>query len=665
MSAAVLELILSAQKYQRQLMETLGFTEAAAARAGLAIANKEAAAAAKAALAHKDAAAEVSAVWDSVSQDMSLDQALAASRAQLADLADAMASHSRTMDTAASHVGRYGTAMQSVAVQIPDVITQLQMGVSPMQVFSQQGLQVVQVNMGLVTSAAKALAATLTGPWGLALAGAVAAVSMLADAWSQARDDSDALTRALDDQAGALSTEQIAAATRSWEQYESTLRGIQETMAIHEGQISDIEIATSHQVEALREEARARLLEVATRWAALEVARQELEAQIQSGRLSEAETLAAQERIGQLRTEIPLAKKRLDVLREEVATQIDAVNANTQKILDERAAEDAARRARDAARDAAAAQADAAREADRLAREQKRAYEQQVAGQLSAAASLREIVRDSNADTLSEEQAIMTARDEQLAQIRAMAVEYGIREEASSAMTAVEARAERELASLREEQAAEEMARIDALRSARIDSVKEVVSATSGMFGELESAASALGDSQIASSERVAMALWRVEQAAAAARIIVDTAATAMSSARTMGPAGAVAAIALGAAQLAAVAAAEPPSFHTGGLLGDEQRGAYVQTSTEMPVILTRRGFDSVGGEQGISRANAGAQPASLVVPMALYEHRIQDLGVKRQRKQSSPKRAEIRTGIEGQVTCATGGHQRSSERWG
>lgn len=79
----------------------------------------------------------------------------------------------KPLETTAKGFKGLGLAARSTAQQIPDVISQLSAGTPALQVFTQQGLQVAQVNMGLLGAASGTLVpalAAVTGAVGLGYA---------------------------------------------------------------------------------------------------------------------------------------------------------------------------------------------------------------------------------------------------------------------------------------------------------------------------------------------------------------------------------------------------------------------------------------------------------------------------------------------------------------
>ena len=89
---------------------------------------------------------------------------------------------------------RMANASRSVAMQLPDVASQLAAGTPAMTVFTQQGLQVVQMNMQLVESGAKRMGLSLgsIGPIALAVAPAVVALGAVYVVLSRQLEEAEA-----------------------------------------------------------------------------------------------------------------------------------------------------------------------------------------------------------------------------------------------------------------------------------------------------------------------------------------------------------------------------------------------------------------------------------------------------------------------------------------
>ena len=87
---------------------------------------------------------------------------------------------------------RSAQAMQSLAIQLPDVAAQAAAGTDAFTILAQQGLQVVQVNFDLVTAAAKKVR-TAIGPLGLAMATAAGVAATLANNASRVNEEMNIL----------------------------------------------------------------------------------------------------------------------------------------------------------------------------------------------------------------------------------------------------------------------------------------------------------------------------------------------------------------------------------------------------------------------------------------------------------------------------------------
>lgn len=295
----------------------------------------------------------------------------AASKTQASAVKGA-AGFSRATESVAKSSSQAGQAVQSLALQLPDVASQLSAGTPPAQVFVQQGLQVVQSNMGLVTQAVKALAAALTGPLGLALAVGVAAFSELETVLYDSRQSAERLQAALDGTYQSLSPERVQAAAKAWNAFNAGVEDSRILLLQEAGELSSLDLQQQKAIENARESARVKQLEIGARQAALEVQKQELQAQIDSGRLDQAELSAAIQRVSQIRDQdLPAARASVEALNEEAAAKIELINQNYNEIRSRRDAADAARASEEAARAAAKASRESAANAAREEREER------------------------------------------------------------------------------------------------------------------------------------------------------------------------------------------------------------------------------------------------------------------------------------------------------
>ena len=122
--------------------------------------------------------------------------------------------------------------------------------------------------------------------------------------------------------------------------------------------------------------------------------------------------------------------------------------------------------------------------------------------------------------------------------------------------------------------------------------------------------------------ERAILKAWNVQQAANISEAIMNTALAitqVMGIPPPVGPILAATVAALGASQVALISAAEPPSFHSGGMIGDQMIRARVGEG-----VLTPQGVNAIGGPSGLDAANRGGGAQPLIVQQ-VYKHRVLD----------------------------------------
>ena len=325
------------------------------------------------------------------------------------ELDSAMVRTEAGLQKTSAAAGRASRAFQSVAIQIPDVASQMAAGTNATTVFIQQGLQVAQVNMDLVTAGLRTLAGTLTGPVGLALAGGVAAFSELESILYDSRQEAERFNAALTGQYQALSPDRTRAAAAAYGELNSAVEDARILLLQETGELTALEVQQAKAIQAAREFGDVKLLETAAREAALRVQQDELEAQIQSGRLNQEETLAALARVDQIRSEeIPAAEAATAAIREEVAAKIDSINSDYNRVASIRAVEAAAAEAEKAARERAAAER--ARAAEQARADREAAAAQREADRLAAEARRRQEAHDNEVKRKRQKQQAEIAR---------------------------------------------------------------------------------------------------------------------------------------------------------------------------------------------------------------------------------------------------------------
>jgi trimeric autotransporter adhesin len=268
------------------------------------------------------------------------------------------------------------------------------------------------------------------------------------------------------------------------------------------------------------------------------------------------------------------AEERELVISLEYAKQNEAKKTAAAQI---QAANAAAKRAADEA---------ALAEVERLTLEQNAAYLQSIR-------SLKETARDANESQLTGAEAVEAAITRQIERVNALAkaqVEQSegqagqianIEREQAAAVTAIRAKGQADIDAIYEAAAAkradERAAELAAESSAQRMRAEATASATSSLLGATSDAFARAAEEQAKTNQDAAAASFAASKAAAVAQAVVNT-ALAISSANTLPPpanfiAMAAAGIA-GAASLASIAAAPPPSFNdTPGVQQMGQRG--------------------------------------------------------------------------------------------
>lgn len=347
MLAAERETMTASQRAASALQEELRALDRLAAKGAEVAQVERARAAAVAAGARKIAAARA--------QELGVSAPSRADTGQMKAFASATAGAAKS----SSELARAG---QSVAMQIPDVITQLSMGTPVLIVLAQQGLQVVQQNMGLVMKAGKALAGLLSGPVAIAAGVVVAAFSVVANHLDETRHRMAAFEQAVNSTAKALSTSQLKSYAQAQRDIADAVDDANLVLAQELGIVDSLDIAQMRAVESIKEAARATTLEAAAIYAKLQVQRQELMQRLHSGELDRYEEDAAKRRIRQLDEQLPRAKAVIDAIKDDVEArqmqvfetyeQIEAIRLEREA---QREAEKAARRGTKAIEEQAAA----------------------------------------------------------------------------------------------------------------------------------------------------------------------------------------------------------------------------------------------------------------------------------------------------------------------
>jgi hypothetical protein len=222
---------------------------------------------------------------------------------------------------AASGSAALADASRNLALQLPDVISQLSAGAPASQVFVQQGLQVVQGSMHSLSGVAGTLVSVLAGPVGWAMAAAAAAAVLLANEIDKSADAQRSFYTALEATDHALQVGNVRGYAEAQRDMADAVRTAQEALALERGELSQLEVQQWRAVQAVKEAARAATLEAGANWARLEVQRQELEARIQANDFTILEKAqgvddAARARLKVLREQLPIAEQQIGLIKD-------------------------------------------------------------------------------------------------------------------------------------------------------------------------------------------------------------------------------------------------------------------------------------------------------------------------------------------------------------
>ena len=118
---------------------------------------------------------------------------------------------------------------------------------------------------------------------------------------------------------------------------------------------------------------------------------------------------------------------------------------------------------------------------------------------------------------------------------------------------------------------------------------------------------------------------FNIQQAARSAEAVMNTAAAVMLAATFVPPplnAPLISSmVALGASQVALIASQEPPTMHTGGMIGPDEAMIKARRGEG---VLTQQGVAAIGGPAGLDAANRGQGSGGQVIQM-VYKHKVLD----------------------------------------
>lgn len=514
--------------------------------------------------------------------------------------------------------------LQQVAIQAPDVVTQLAAGAPVMQVLTQQGLQVGQ-SMLVTAGSVSALGAALAPLAPLLAAGAVAATALAAaySVWANAADeaaDAGGRVRASVEAADAAVVRAragVAALSDEWAAYSRSARAAAEDVQVQIGGLSGVRLEAERAEAAARKQGDAIVKAQADLVAQLGRRIAAEEALRRSGTLTMTADIESSRILGEMRDAHRAATATLGDMRAEQ----DRAGLAAYSLAEAQAEEaESARKAADAqeghrkALDATKAALDRLADADRL-------YAQQQADKAAGVAELRNIIADAATFEESAIGRIIRERDEQIARVEELAAltgrldlaqqaAAGLRAEAEAALDVELQAIEDERERRAEESAERAIARAEQVRAATMRGSSE-------MFGNMAEAAQTAATLAADSSEAGARRAFIAYKAFAVAQATIDAVAAGARALRDypfpLSVAVAASAYGAGVARVATIAATEP-KFHS-GLAPDETRA----TLTRGEGVLTQRGVQALGGPEAVRAANRGqGSPARPQAPVAV-----------------------------------------------
>lgn len=538
-------------------------------------------------------------------------------------------SASRAMATTSKATGDLARASQSVAMQLPDVASQLAAGVPAMQVFTQQGLQVVQTNMHSLQRVAGRFGLSMAsiGPIMLGVLPAVAALGAAYVVFSRQLEEAEATAAKAAKHAGMLG--------KAHTELSRQLTDVHAELELVSGATDRYTLAQQKRDEAIRQAAAAERKAAET---------------IKDSRIAEIADLRAKgekEGLQQklTRTLLEYDRTMSGVSRREkeaLQASADIIEVQRERIESE---EFLRQRAEARAKQQAA---QAKRDAELLRLEKERAAASKQLAQIQAASSL---------SVLQGEERVTEELRRQLERINEMERVSKDADAASAARLAAAVEYEQRIGQMRERDAQrradEEKRRIAETERARQQAMQQSLDVASSVTGamsfgwgqahevmlndavRLERYQTEAGEhltaaqnrqltKRIQDQKRAARNAFEVQQAAAGAQAAVQTAlavATALGSAPW--PASlipAAGALAAGVAQQQAIAR-QRPSFHRGGGvdLAPDELTATVRRSE---FVLNPTGRDMLGDSQ-LHRANAGQSMGGGqdVIAVSVYKH--------------------------------------------
>lgn len=602
--SVALNVVANVEGYQREFAKLPGITEKQATTAALRMVNAFSRAEAK----------------------IAVDSAKAAQRATQ-QITTSTTRATRAMAAAGqSSASTLTRATQAVAIQIPDVISQLSMGANPLQVLIQQGLQPVQQFLPQIMSALSGLGTAL-GVTAVAAAGAATAYAVLANAAEESAEANGRLAARVEEARSAHEAAQVAARGHARAELDlaKAVRDAERDTAVIVGEISKEESERQRLVETIDRQSHALIRDASIAVAQGERRREAIRAELRDTGISFDRRVALSDELRTVEGDLDADRARFAAAQQQ---RDAAVEAGTVKLFErmsaERAKEAAAAEAAEQRKRAAAARtADAEREAEdeRAAREAEAAtaaltgLETQLAREQAGALDLVNMRYDARLAKLREiEETLGTSQ-------RTLALGFDIEEQRIAEIEALrdETRAKR-MAQI-EEDAAAELAIRQRTNAAILSSTQGLISTTSAAFMQA-------AQQQAATNREGARRSFGVAKALNIAEAIMATQAGAARALKDYPfPASAVVAglvAATGAVRVGMIAA-QQPSFDVGGVVGGGIVGAPMPDQQPARLlageaVLNRTATASLGAE-GVRALNRGEDVAPRVVVVDAFRH--------------------------------------------
>jgi hypothetical protein len=602
--------------------------EVAAARARLETVAASGSAVETQALAYRRQKAEIEALGKATGDTALQTRAMAALNKSFAA---SLPGATKATDGLATSTRGLSGGLSAVAMQMPDVVSQLSSGAPVMQVLTQQGLQVTQQMMGAAggvgaLGSAMAAAAPIIAAAAVAAAALAAAYAVVTNQVEQFDEAGGRITARLEEtrarsDAAAAS---VAKMSSAWATTQGAVNASIEDLAVAEGLLDKYTVQTNRQTAAFEKQARGAVLataqQIAAQQAEIEVLKQSISTQMMWGSTRQE----MQDRVESLTESI---KTGQTTLKEQQKTMADGSFAIAENIRLAKEKEEAEKRAAGAAK--ARDSADKAR-TERQARDSALRDQMisQIHAQEAANTALAEVLAGmgDQPDKIEQEYqariAMISALDGQIEAQRLIdamsAAEYErevaryeetrVRLDESTKYT-VEAQAEiqRSIDATIAKQAQQQQAHLDGA----VEVGQAVTSATQFML-----------DQQVAATGKANMKLFLLNKAAALATIIARTAEGIATAASLPPPVDAYKLVSVGitnALALAQLATAKPPAFDIGGTVGSGARGGGIGAQTPDQVIIRALPGERVQSREEVAQGQAG--PQIQVVAMPVYQH--------------------------------------------